>query len=126
VFRLTPSEYLSQNEIDSAQLLRSTEFYSQHQKRISWPADSVVARAYLDQLGRSHGITPARAQAVKSALERADKVRSSRDKGAMAAVDSLNAAAAQLDIDAAGAHTGDAARLHALASTMRARAAALQ
>jgi hypothetical protein len=126
VFRLTPSEYLSQNEIDAAQLVRATEFNAQHQKRISWPADSVVARAYLDQLGRSHGITPARAQAVKSALERADKVRSSRDKGAMAAVDSLNAAAAQLDTEAGGAHTGDAARLHALASTMRARAAALQ
>jgi hypothetical protein len=44
----------------------------------------------------------------------------------MAAVDSLNAAAAQLDTDAGVAHTGDAARLHALASTMRARAAALQ
>jgi hypothetical protein len=126
VFRLTPSEYLSQNEIDAAQLVRSTEFNAQHQKRISWPGESVVARAYLDQLARSHGIASTRVQAVKSALERADKVRGSRDKGAVTAVDSLNAVAAQLDTDAGEAHTGDAARLRALASTMRARAAVLQ
>jgi hypothetical protein len=126
VFRLTPSEYLSQNEIDAAQLVRSTEFNAQHQKRISWPGESVVARAYLDQLARSHGIASTRVQAVKSALERADKVRGSRDKGAVTAVDSHNAVAAQLDTDAGEAHTGDAARLRALASTMRARAAVLQ
>src|SRR6476620_2237700 len=61
VFKLTPSEFLSQNEIDAASLVRSTEFNAQHQKRITWPATSVVARAYLDQLGRTKGISPAKA-----------------------------------------------------------------
>ena len=66
VFKLTPSEYLSQNEIDAAMLVHSTEFNAQHQQRITWPATSVVARAYLDQLGtEQRHQPPARAQAVK-------------------------------------------------------------
>jgi hypothetical protein len=126
VFRLTPSEYLSQNELDAAQLVRSTEFNAQHQKRVTWPAQSVVARAYLDQLARNQAIAPTRAQAVKSALERADKVRSSRDKGATPALEGLDSVAAQLETDAAAAHAVDAARLRALAATLRGRAAAFK
>jgi hypothetical protein len=126
VFRLTPSEYLSQNEIDAAQLVRSTEFNAQHQQRVTWPAQSVVARAYLDQLARNRAIVPARAQAVKSALERADRIRSSRDKDAAIAVEGLGAVAAQLDHDAVAAHDVDATRLRALAATVRGRAAAFK
>jgi hypothetical protein len=126
VFRLTPSEYLSQNEIDAAQVVRSTEFNAQHQKRVTWPAQSVVARAYLDQLARNQAILPARAQAVKTALERADRIRSSRDKDAAIAVEGLGTVAAQLDHDAAAAHDIDAARLRSLAATVRGRAAAFR
>ena len=59
IFKLTPSEFLSQNEIDAASQVHSTEFNAQDQQRITWPATSVVARAYLDQLGRTKGISPA-------------------------------------------------------------------
>ena len=66
VFRLKPSEYLSQNEIDAATLVRSEELNTQQQTRITWPASSVVARAYVDQLTRTKGIQPERARGVKS------------------------------------------------------------
>ena len=39
VFRLKPSEFLSQNEIDAAMQFRLQEFNSQNQPKVAWPAD---------------------------------------------------------------------------------------
>jgi hypothetical protein len=126
VFRLTPSEYLSENEIAAAELVRSSEFNAQHQKRITWPAESVVARAYLDQLTRDKAILPARIQTVKTTLERADRIHSSRDKGAGAVTQALDSLAAALETDAGSAQVSDAGRLRSLAATIRGRAAAFR
>ena len=126
VFKLTPSEYLSKNEIEAASLVHSTEFNAQHQKRMTWPANAVVARAYLDQLARSNGLVPARARAVKTALDRAGKIHSGRDKGATAVADELDALATELERDAATAAAPDATRLRSLATTIRGRSAGLR
>ena len=127
VFRLTPSEHLSENELEAASLAHSTAFNAQHQRRITWPAHTVVARAYLDQLARTKGILPARAQAVKTALERADTVRSGDANGAAAVKASITDLAAQIERDAAAAAVpGDAARLRSLAATMQERIASLR
>jgi len=126
VFKLTPSEYLSQNEIDAASAVRSVEFNAQQQPRIAWPATSVVARAYLDQLTRSRAIQAERAQAVNAALERADKVRSAQDKAAGPAAEQLDALAAQLEGDAAAAAGRDAVRLRSLAANLKERTTALR
>jgi hypothetical protein len=119
VLRLTPSEHLSQNEIDAALSVRAAEFNAQQQPKAAWPATSAVARAYLDQLARSRGIGADRASAVKGALDRADR----RDA---AAREQLEALAAQLEGDAGAAAGRDAARLRSLASTLRGRAAGLR
>ena len=55
IFRLLPSEHLSQNEIDAASLVRMDVFNAQEQPKMTWPANVVVSRAYLDQLNRSKG-----------------------------------------------------------------------
>jgi hypothetical protein len=120
IFKLLPSEYLSQNEIDAASLVRMDEFNAQEQPKLTWPANMVVARAYLDQLNRSKGISTARAATVKSALDKATK-----DNAGKAAVDQLEAVAKQVEQDAASASGQDAARLKSLAATMKARAARL-
>jgi len=120
IFRLLPSEYLSKNEIDAAILARQTEFNAQNQGTVSWPATTIVARAYLDQLNRSKGLAPARARAVKNALDKADSARNK------AAADQLVAVAGQLETDAAAAAGRDAMRMRALASTMKGRAEALR
>ena len=122
VFRLTPSPFLSQNEIDAASQIRSPEFNAQHQQRLTWPATSVVARAYLDQLARTKGILPARASAVKTALERADKLRNGSDKAVRTVAESLGELSTQLEADAAAANTADATRLRSLAATIKGRA----
>ncbi len=125
VFSLKPSEYLTQNEIDAASLVRSGEFNPQEQEKIGWPAGGVVARAYLDQLNRSHGIQPERARAVKAALDRADGQHAG-DKNAVAAAGQLDALAAQLETDAAASSGRDAARLRALAATIKGETAKLR
>jgi hypothetical protein len=122
IFKLTPSEFLSQSEIDAASQVHSTEFNAQNQQRITWAPTTAVAKAYLDQLGRTKGIAPAHAAAVKTALERADRVHGKADKGAPAAVDGLTTVATQLLEDASTATGVDANRLRALAAALKGRA----
>ena len=126
MFKLKPSEYLSQNEIDAATLVRSGELNTQQQARVVWPATSVVALAYVDQLTRSRAIQPDRARAVKAALERVDHVRIDQRKSAAAALDQLDSLAAELERDAAAATGRDSSRLQSLAATVKGRAAELR
>jgi hypothetical protein len=126
VFRLTPSEYLSQNEIDAATLIRSSQLNPQQQPRIVWPANSVVARAYIDQLTRSRGIEQERARAVQSALVQVDGLRNGKEKGAAAILAQLDSLAADVGHDAGSASGHDAVVLRSLAAVLTARAAALR
>jgi hypothetical protein len=96
VFRLVPSEHLSQNEIDAATLVRFDTFNSQQQPRVTWPAVSVVAKAYLDQLARSKGMQPQRSAAITAALDRVDRLRTGKESGADTALDQLDALAETL------------------------------
>jgi len=123
VFKLKPSEYLTQNEIDAATLIRNEELNTQQQLKVVWPASTAVALAYVDQLTRSRSIQPERARAVKTALDKIDGLRTGRQNGAAAALDQADALAAQLESDAAQASGRDAARLRALASTIKGRTA---
>jgi hypothetical protein len=126
VFKLTPSEHLSKNEIEAATRARMNEFNAQSQGALAWPASAVVARAYIDQLRRTNAITPERANAVTSALDRADDFRSGRERGAAAILARLDALATQLQNDARAASGRDATRLQSLAATVRDRAARLR
>jgi hypothetical protein len=118
IFRLLPSEYLSQNEIDAASLIQMEELNVQKQPKAIWPASFTVSRAYLDQLNRTKALPADRAAALKSAIDKADKNKPS--KGALDQVDSL---AAQLDKDAASASGVDATRMKDLAASLKAAAA---
>ena len=126
VFRLTASEFLTGNEIDAALSVKQGIFNAQQQMRVTWTPNPAVAKAYLDQLTRNKAIGGERAAAVKTAIERADKVRSAKDRGAQAAAEQLKTLTGQLETDAAAATGRDAARLRALAATLSERAAALQ
>jgi hypothetical protein len=61
VFKLTPSEYISANEIAAASLAypnigQKRVFNPQQQIPMSWPSDPVVALSYVDQLERLDAI----------------------------------------------------------------------
>jgi hypothetical protein len=126
IFRLKPSEFLTQNEIDAAILVRSTQFNSQNQPKIVWPAVSVVAKAYLDQLNRTRGISAQRAKAVRDGLDKVDELRTGKERDAAASLDALDAVANQVAADAKTATGQDAKRLAALAETLKGRTARLR
>ena len=107
-------------------MIRTEELNTQEQQKIVWPAAMPIARAYLDQLNRSKGIQPERARAVKAAIDRSDSIRTGKERNAAAALDALDAVAAQLEGDATAATGRDAARLSALAETLKGRAARLR
>ncbi len=118
VLRLTESEYLSQSEIEAASLVSPAVFNAQQQRRVEWPASPVVARAYLDQLGRTEALSPERAEALTSVLERADRSLGGGTGDGQAA-DELDALAAELDAESAQAGGRTRARLEALAQTLK-------
>jgi hypothetical protein len=126
VFRLKPSELLSQNEIDAATLVRSEETNTQLQTKIVWPASAPVALAYVDQLTRAKSIQADRARAVKTAFERADSVRNGDQKAAATAAEQLDSLARQFDADAGSASGANATRMKALSATLKGRAAKLR
>ncbi len=122
VFRLSPSEFLSENELAAANLVRFEEFNSQNQPKVTWPPSFVVAKAYLDQLERGKTIDQARATALRAALDRGD-TRAGRNA---ANLDELDKMAAQLDSDAAAPGAREASRMKAMAAAIKARTARLR
>ena len=84
VLALVPSEYLSANEIAAATLADQGEVFNpQQQFPVTWPAEPVVARAYLDQLARDDALDGDTMTAVSQSLDRAEERLGSgaRDRG---------------------------------------------
>jgi hypothetical protein len=72
VLALVPSEHLSENEIAAAALAdQGARFNPQQQFPVTWPAEPVVARAYLEQLERSGSLPASTAAELSETLDRA-------------------------------------------------------
>jgi hypothetical protein len=114
VFELTPTKFLTQNEIDAAKAVRVNELNVQNQQKIEWPAKLVVAKAYMDQLSRSQALPSDKIAALQKAIQSAESSHMSKD-----AVAELNRMAASLANDAGSAkNQEDSKRLHALAEIL--------
>ena len=112
VLRLTPSEYLTQNEIDAATQVEMERFNPQHQTRLRLPASAAVARAYLDQLARNGGMPAERIQAIAAELADVERLTDPEAKRA-----GLEALAGRLEI--AASRAADGGRVRALAAALR-------
>jgi hypothetical protein len=106
IFRLTPGEGLTQNELDAARLVRYDVFNPQQQPKVTWPDSPVVARAFLDQLTRDKAMDAARAASIRTALDGGNR-------------EQLAKLATELERDAASASGATAKRLKALAEALR-------
>jgi LVIVD repeat len=73
IFELTPSAFITQNEIDAAKTVVFDYLNAQGQPKLIWPPSFAMARAYVDQLERSSGLPAARLTAVRAALQNAEK-----------------------------------------------------
>jgi len=107
VFKLTPTADLTQNEIDAANLVRLETLNPQSQPHITWPAEFVVARAYVDQLVRDNGLPAARTSAISASLKSAEGMTGARRRAA------LKSLAEGLEKEASS--SSDATRVKALA-----------
>jgi hypothetical protein len=72
IYELVPTPHISQNEIDAARTVIFAEANAQEQKKITWPPSFAMARAFLDQLERSKGMTPANLAAARADLTTAE------------------------------------------------------
>jgi hypothetical protein len=118
VLELLPSEYLTQDEIAAASSVAPDTFNAQQQRRIEWSPRPVIARAYLDQLGRSNTIEAERGVALSDLLDRADQLLTDGSRTDAAIAEQLDTAAAALERDSADADGGSQGRLRSLAETL--------
>ncbi|MGH7544073.1 MAG: hypothetical protein ACREK7_09045, partial [Gemmatimonadota bacterium] len=105
IFQLEPSEFISQNEIDAAKTVTFDYFNTQGQQQFVWPASFALARAYVDQLERSDGLSAERIASLRQALDSAESA-----SGA-ARQEALSALAAELDGQADASSDGGKVRL---------------
>jgi hypothetical protein len=115
VFQLTPTQNLTQNEIDAAKVVQVKELNVQNQQKIEWPDQLVVAKAYIDQLARSSALPADRVSALEKAIHGAEKSHMN-DKS----LAKLKGMAASLeDSSMAAKSPADASRMHALADILK-------
>ena len=115
VFQLTPTKFLTQNEIDAAKQVQVAELNVQNQQKIEWPADLVVAKAYVDQLSRSQALPAGQIAKLQKAIGNAEK--SHLSKGS---VTKLQRIAPSLEKSAETAKTpSDSIRMRALAGVLK-------
>ncbi len=115
IFELTPSASLSQNEIDAAKSVKLEYMNSQGQPKFEWPATFALARAYVDQLERSGGLSRPRIAAVRQALTGAERASGASRR------EMLTKLAIEISGDAA--RSRDPAKMRMLARSVRRLAA---
>ncbi len=116
VLELVPSEHLSKNELAAAALADQGKLFNpQQQFRVTWPAEPVVARAYIDQLQRGNALSESAVADLGAALDRADsQLRDSKqDRELATTLESLAKA-----VDTGDSHAITAKRRASLAATL--------
>jgi hypothetical protein len=114
VLELTPTKFLTQNEIDAAKTVHVSELNVQNQQKIEWPRKLVVAKAYLDQLERSQGLAAEQITAVRQAIQSAESAQLNQNARAK-----LKDLASSVETSAGTAKSaGDATRLRGLAEIL--------
>ncbi len=105
------SAYWYNGYIYSSEIARGLDVFELTPRpKITWPASFVVARAYVDQLERSSGLSVERVKAVREALDHAEKSQGQARR------DALTQLATSLGQDAAG--STDQAKVQKLAAVV--------
>jgi hypothetical protein len=114
ILELTPSAFLTQNELDAAKTVRVAALNVQNQERIVWPNKLVVAKAYLDQLERSQALPADQSTALRSAIQTAESSQLTKGRA------KLQSLAKSLQETARTSNSAlDAKRMQALAEVLQ-------
>ena len=111
ILNLTPTEFLSQNELDAAALVHYDQLNPQTQPKIVWPAGFPIVKAYLDQIVRGTELSPKRTTAIAASIAKAEGLSGGKQRSA------LNSLAAHLTADAA--KSKNKKRVTAMAAAVR-------
>jgi len=111
IFELTPTKNLTQNEIDAAKSVRVNELNVQTQEMTKWSNKLVVAKAYVDQLERSGGMSSDQIANVRQAIQKAE--------GSPKELEKLKSLATSMDKNAGVKSGADSVRMRALAEILR-------
>jgi hypothetical protein len=115
IFELTPTQFLTQNEIDAAKTVRQSDLNVQNQQKIVWPKNLVVAKAYVDQLERSQALPADQITSLRQAIQDAE---SSHLSGKSAAT-LKNLAMAVAEGAGKAKNAADASRMQSLAAILK-------
>jgi hypothetical protein len=72
ILELTATDNLTQNEIDAAKTVQVAELNVQNQQKLVWPRKLIVAKAYIDQLERSGGLSSVQIADLREAIKKAE------------------------------------------------------
>ena len=111
ITELTPSEYLTQNEIDAAKTVHYDYLNAQGQPKMTWPPSFALARAYVDQLERNKCLSASRIAEVRTGLANAEKASGAQRR------ESLTQMATQLEGEAKG--SCDAPKMQKLSGAVK-------
>lgn len=111
VLELTPSGWVSQNEIDAAKTVVMAEFNAQEQQHFVWPPTFVLNYAYLDQLQRSGGLSGANLASTRAELARIQRLPAGQRRAPLMEVAS--------SMDSEAQRSSDAAKVRMLAASLR-------
>ncbi|MGI8882644.1 MAG: LVIVD repeat-containing protein [Pyrinomonadaceae bacterium] len=115
IFELTPTENLTQNEIDAAKSVQVSELNVQNQQKIEWSQKLVVAKAYIDQLERSKGLPSEQIANLRQTIQSAESSKLSKKD-----VKKLKSLAPPLEKSAGmNKSAADTTRLQALAGILK-------
>jgi len=117
IFELTPTKFLTQNEIDAAKAVRSLRFNVQNQQKIVWPRNLIVAKAYVDQLERSQALPADKIASLRQAIQTAERSRMTR--ASLAKLKSFAPSLEQVAYVTVSRSPADASRLRALAEILK-------
>ena len=115
VFELTPTKFLTQNEIDAAKSVQVAELNVQNQQKIEWANQLVVAKAYVDQLERAQTLSSGQIADLRQTIQSAESSKLSKKD-----VEKLKNFAPTLEKSAGSTkNMTDSVRLQALAEILK-------
>ena len=86
IFELAPTPLISQNEIDAARTVVFAQANAQDQQKFVWPPSFALAKALVDQLERSRGLSAASLASTRSELARAEGLSGAARRTALQAL----------------------------------------
>jgi hypothetical protein len=101
IFELVANPLITQNEIDAAKTVKFDYWNTQEQRRFVWPPSFAKAKAFVDQLERSKGLSASRITTVRTALDNAEKASGAARRTALTTLSTALAGDAKSSTDKA-------------------------